>query len=672
MLLNEFTGNTFIDFSVLKIVDYFSMQMHSYLIVAIQLGVFFSALGIIWQCIQMVFGTLEQRKFLVGTITKWFLFLFCLTFYPAVSKGLCTFATQMATYVSGAKINEITNDFGEYLEILEKSLKADKDELDEVIRNLQKAQENTSYTNLYQATSNNMGYGGLVSRYDMITEQLYSAQAKQKEIESIIESIGTDNPKGVAKTINALREILIIDNTDVSKKYSLNIGMKDAGGNNTGFLSPNGMLRVSILSAQIMWQKVWEDDVMKEWNENAKKGWVKERQIIDFPFSKIFDIILCFACEILEVVITCIELIQYVMCICEFVICVTFGIVLIPCLLFDGLKDMAQKLLPFLLSQTVKLAMITICMFFCCYTYIDIAKRTIADTSSFNLWSFCYVVFTILLTFSLCSNAPKLASALLTGQPQMSMGEFVQSAAAIAGGATLAHKAVGAGKAAVGTSARFTANRLGDVAAMAGGAAGGASRAAGHADSKVGKGVLGTAGAIGGALGALGSRTGNRIARDAQTAAATWGKKGAAGAGGMGGGSNAENRFGMVNHGKGVENGSESINHAMDYAGHQNENGKQSTLVGYMRDTFQDYARLKTKEKPQDEKGIVPVHPDSPDNNGGNNYNPPAAFGGGSVAPSPTPRPPMGGGGSSVSYSPPALPDYSDEGLSKLKSANID
>lgn len=650
--------------------------MHSYSVIAMQLGVLFALVGIIWQCLQMVFGTLEQRKFLVGTITKWFLFLFCMTFYPAMSMGLKTFALEMGTFVSGGSTNAITEEFGKYLETLENALKADADDLNETISRLQKEKENRSFAeNRFNSTYLSYGNMSGMGYYDPLIAELDSAEKKKQEIESIISSIDTDKPKGVARTINALKSVLIIDDTNITKKYSLDLAMKDVNGNDTGFLSPNAMLRMSVLAAQIMWQKTWEDDIMSKWEEDRATREKEHKyaskitpNIADFPFSRIFDLILCFVCEILEIVITCIEMIQYVMCIIEFVICITFGIVIIPCLLFDGLKDMAMKLLPALLSQTVKLAMITICMFFCCYTYLDITTTIIADTSVFNVWTFCYVVFTILLTFALCSNAPKLASALLTGQPQMSMGEFIQSAGAIVGGAKLASAAT---KSAVGNTARFAANRLGDVAAMAGGARAGRSLAGTSGGNK-------TLGAIGGAMQALGSRTGSRIRGKMQNAATTWGKKG--GAGGMGGGSGVGgNQFDINQRGKGF--GMTEKNqpqHRRDYAGHQNEQGNQSSLKEYLSSQYKDGFWGGFGEAYENRGKNKNPHPDSPVSGNvdtGNNFNPPSAFGGaGGLAPRPTPRPPMGGGGSSVSYSPPALPNHyvSDEELANMKSANID
>ena len=637
--------------------------------VAIQLGVLLAVVGIIWQCLQMVFGTLEQRKFLVGTISKWFLFLFCLTFYPAVSRGLRVFAVEMGQFVSGASIQEITDEFGAYLDALEKALDTEADRLDETVSNLQEQINKSSFMPDAELTSTNGNSfsNPFADNYYLLESQFYSAEKKKQEIDSIKASIDTDHPEGAARTINSLRSILVVDNTDITKKYKLDLTMKDASGNDTGFLSPNAMLRMSVIGAQIMWENTWQKDIVTEWNKNAEDNWIFKKNITDFPFDRIFDLILCFLCEILEVVITCIELIQYVMCIIEFVICITFGIVLIPCLLFDGLKDMAMKLIPSLLAQTVKLSMITICMFFCCYTFLDITKTIIADTNFFNIWMFCYVVFTILLTFALCSNAPKLASALLTGQPQMSMGEFVQTAGAIAGGTVAA---VGATRAAVGMGSRFAANRLGDVAAMAGGAVGGAENAQSHAKSLGGKAGLGALGGVGGALGALGKRTGNRIAGGLQNAANYKGKKGGGGGGAY---SQGGNQFDINGHGKHLDEEG-MTQHTMNYSGHQNKDGNQSTVWGYMADQFND---AKNANKIPKKEASASVHPDSP---GKNNFNPPAVggnSGGGNDGNSPTPpmppapmgnRSPIFNRGSSVSYRP-AIEDRSDTWVNNLKSA---
>ncbi len=245
----------------------------------------------------------------------------------------------------------------------------------------------------------------------------------------------------------------------------------------------------------------------------------------------------------------------------------------------------------------------------------------------------------------------------------MSMGEFVQTAGAIAGGTVAA---VGATRAAVGMGSRFAANRLGDVMAMAGGAVGGAQNAASYAKSAGGKGTLGALGGIGGAIGALGKRTGNRVLGGLQNAANYKGKKGGGG-GGSGGANGGNNRFDYNGH-------KISPRHQQNYSGHQNEAGHQSTVWGYMADQFKDAKNGNIIPK---KEASTSVHPDSP---GKNNFNPPSVAGnagGGNGGDSPTPpmppapmgqRSPIFNRGSSVSYRP-AIEDRSDAWVNNLKSA---
>ena len=456
---------------------------------------------------------------------------------------------------------------------------------------------------------------------------------------------------------------MVIDGTSTKEAYTLDLQMRDAEGEKTDYLSPNAMLRLSIFAGDIMWQKFWEEDTLANWKESAEEDkLIKTPSFMSFPFAKIFDLILCFFARIVIVCITIFENIQYVMCLIEFTICISFGIILVPCLLFDGLKDMAAKLLPSLLAQSVKLAMITICMYFCCYTYLDMAKAIISDRAEFGIWSFTYVLFTCFLTFALCTNAPKLASTMLTGQPQMSMGEFVQAAGAIAGGTAAG---VSMARGAVGASSRFAANRMGDAAAMAGGAAAGASNAAASGKGKFGQAM----GAIGGAAKVAGQRTGNRISGAAQNAANYkggnplskfgFGSSGSGGGSGMGGSSVGSNRFGSNNPQQEAawktdqkEQGKNQ--HSMAYGDHVTANGTKSTFKEYMQDQFNSGKNGVPPKPPKDKP-----HPDAP---GKNNFNLPAMFnggGGGSIVPiRPNGGMPVANGNYSSSYTPKQL----DEG----------
>ena len=65
------------------------------------------------------------------------------------------------------------------------------------------------------------------------------------------------------------------------------------------------------------------------------------------------------------------------------------------------------------------------------------------DNGGMNWVSFVTVVFTCVIGFVLTHNAPKIAQTLMTGQPQLSMGELVTAAGSLAMGTFKGVKAAG-------------------------------------------------------------------------------------------------------------------------------------------------------------------------------------------------------------------------------------
>lgn len=57
-----------------------------------------------------------------------------------------------------------------------------------------------------------------------------------------------------------------------------------------------------------------------------------------------------------------------------------------------------------------------------------------AENGGMNWVTFVTIVFTCVIGFVLTQNAPKIAQTLLTGQPQLSMGELVTAAGTLAMG----------------------------------------------------------------------------------------------------------------------------------------------------------------------------------------------------------------------------------------------
>ena len=79
--------------------------------------------------------------------------------------------------------------------------------------------------------------------------------------------------------------------TDGAGRYII----KDLYLGDTAYLSPNTMLRIAILTAQIMWEKEWTS-VDEEWQANDEEGFfagmTKAKGVASFPLRRIWDMLL--------------------------------------------------------------------------------------------------------------------------------------------------------------------------------------------------------------------------------------------------------------------------------------------------------------------------------------------------------------------------------------------
>lgn len=119
------------------------------------------------------------------------------------------------------------------------------------------------------------------------------------------------------------------------------------------------------------------------------------------------------------------------------------GAFFIPFILFDGTKELPKKLVPVFTGFLIKIIVITICMFFVFYLFIQKTVDIMTDNGGMNWVSFVTVVFTCVIGFVLTQNAPKITQTLMTGQPQLSMGELVTAAGTLAMGTFKGAKAAG-------------------------------------------------------------------------------------------------------------------------------------------------------------------------------------------------------------------------------------
>lgn len=587
-----------IDLPVMQVIDYFANTGVYFISIARTIGTILGLIAIIWTCLKIAFGFMETQKGVIGMIAKMLFFIFIINAYPMLCSRLKSFSSGMGTAASGATVELVIGRLQEFLTKMDQIVKEQDEAIaGEVLAELSEDRKAIAAADIWNQ--------GTPSTYQ--PERLLDDRVFEEEVYRVTEARRNQHDSSQKRTLEAIRSVLApvdkdgneVEDLSLADRYVLkNIYLNaEIDGVNVGsaYLSPNAMLRIALLTAQIMWEKEWTS-VEAEWQENFEDNneitkWAsKTKGLMDFPVRRIWDMFLTFISMLAIVLAMIFSCIQYVACIVEFTIVVSVGSVCLPFILVEEFKDVAAKVMPSLLGQAAKLVMITLCMWFGIFAFLDMALTTIGEGAGFNLTTFAYVFFVIILAWALTQFAPKLAVALMTGQPQLSMGEMVAAmgtAMAVGNAAVRGATAVAGGAATLATqgvpaAVRGAVNARGSIAAMgaAGRTAMGEAAALGH----------GEAGQIGAGLKAMGAEAKYRTGQKFKSALHGYAHMGAGGKGmGGSGGSGAPgvNRFGFnddaMKGGKFVETDKERNPMSMDYGSHKNAEGYSSTAKEFIQ-----------------------------------------------------------------------------------------
>lgn len=474
-------ASSWVDIPVIDAIDYFTGILYSFFGWAVHYAQFFGVIGLAWSAFKLANSRFTVRDFWWDTFYKWLLFLLLMNLYVPITSGISFLGNRIGVSAGNGKETVITA-LSNMKSSIEKDLATEqqwKQELSTTLKSnfdsleLPAIQEpgNQSYKDYIDSVNESIGNGDFDSR------------SQKKEAQAIVNEFKErDSAQSVfgAKTLTAIKNILIekkIDGTDgdnLTDSYlDLDIWLRDSKGRETNYVSPASLLRVATLSGQILWDKnqlvltadledIEEDDI-----NFMKKGFTKFTATLAHVPSMIMTMICC-AALIICVIFTDI---QYLMCILEFIIITGIGAFFIPFILFDGTKEMPKKLVPVFTGFLIKMIVMNIIIFFIFNEILVNTIQVITDSSSMNWVTFAGQIFFCFIAFILSSNGPKIAMTLLTGQPQLSMGEFVQMAGSVAAAAVgtgrIAKKVGSAGKEAVRKTAQGTVNAHGNISKMA-------------------------------------------------------------------------------------------------------------------------------------------------------------------------------------------------------------
>lgn len=206
--------------------------------------------------------------------------------------------------------------------------------------------------------------------------------------------------------------------------------LKKMGSGNL-MISPGAMIKTSCLIASILFEQVS--------NETTDGAYIS-KIFKASTWKSIFNYIILIVMTITLIMSSVFCVIQYSMCLFEYFITTSIGVMFIPCILFDGTKSFASKLITLFVSYFVKITVMLLCLFWTYATYMKVGMSIAFNTEPISLVMFSYLMFTVILGFVVTQNAPQIAVTVLNGSPQLSMGEFLHAAGTLAAGAALAGK----------------------------------------------------------------------------------------------------------------------------------------------------------------------------------------------------------------------------------------
>ena len=479
--MGGFTSYTWVDNALLDGMDYFSGVFFYFFSVANKLAVIVALVGIVINCIKLWFGAIAVKKMAISTILNFMLFLGAMGLYNIAVGTIAKTATIWGSEAGGGKAI-VQQNLVALMEQCENDLKVAK-----TIENMspEQAQAYIAQRKL-NITQKGLGSGRSEKKNSPFTDGIVNKNGPEEYMNSVnLYRTTEQNIAAAQANISALKAVLsptkIKDkNGNLIDTYFLDVMIHDTKGGGTNFISPASFFKVSILLAKLLMQREFNYLTVKigKAQDEADQSWnpIKPPPAIvalsAMSFSDYGNIILTFICGIAIVFAAIFVLMQYCMAIFEYAIVTSICIAFIPFILANETKAIAKKILPSFWGQAIKLLILTICMWFAMYQYIYLAAGQMGEDSAVDLGVFAYIMFTIILSFVVTQNGPQIAMTILTGQPQLSMGELVAAGATVAGGAALAASAPGRIKQGVQKTAGAIGGAIGKGANMIGTASG--------------------------------------------------------------------------------------------------------------------------------------------------------------------------------------------------------
>jgi len=453
--------NEWVDLPVVDAIEYFTRMVYVAFKWAQRYGYFFGLCGLIWSGYKVMMSRMSVKDFWWDTCFKWIGFILLLSFYPMMTTAFRDIGNEIGMKAGGGR-NEIISMIQQLKNTMEAELKNALEWQAGEMKN-----EISSEFDGFTLEADYADYNNMDDYLNAVESELNSKFSSKNDRKAIARKVkqfndASDITKELygASTLAALKSILIEENVTeydkegtpigVSTYCDLNIYLKDRDGNQTYILAPGSLMRLAILCCMVMKMKNNQhfEHILEEIDNRETNGigeWFgKGLDKLGAYMSRIAETIMYIFCCIVLIMATIFAAIQYVMTIIEYTIIVGIGAIFIPLMLFDGTKDIPKKLIPVFMNFMVKITVITICLMYVYHIILYHCTNMINDRGGMNWATVGEIVFESALMFVLTQNAPKIAQTILTGQPQLSMGEALQGVGTAVGAAVAMKQAPGA------------------------------------------------------------------------------------------------------------------------------------------------------------------------------------------------------------------------------------
>lgn len=206
----------------------------------------------------------------------------------------------------------------------------------------------------------------------------------------------------------------------------------------------------------------------KDKDENSLTPEKVAKQSPRMVVSWLGHIIRFFMYKLMLVLAVLLVMIEYILSVIEFLIVAAVSSLLIPFYFIDATKQYAANILKTIFSYFLKIMVTTMMVFFTVTMYINMgSKMPSLDLSSAT--SILYFAFTCMLGVILTKNCGKVASAVISGNPSLGMGDVMNEFRGIGRMAHMAQhmaqsagndikKTAGAAQGVVGGAVRYNAS----------------------------------------------------------------------------------------------------------------------------------------------------------------------------------------------------------------------